>query len=191
MISFKKKYFLIIETIKDLNLSNIKKHGKFEIIYRTLNKSDKINELLRFRKTCKLKKINFFVANNIKLAIKLNSDGVYISASNRSLNYLNLKKNNLKVIGSAHNSTEIYEKIKQGCTTIFLSRLFKVSYKNEKDFLGVNKFNNYSLKFPKKLVPLGGINIDNLNKIKNVKCNGFAILTELKKKPVKIINRLF
>ena len=86
---------------------------------------------------------------------------------------------------------EISEKIKQGCTTIFLSRLFKVSYKNEKDFLGVNKFNNYSLKFPKKLVPLGGINIDNLNKIKNVKCNGFAILTELKKKPVKIINRLF
>ena len=94
MISFKKKYFLIIETIKDLNLSNIKKHGKFEIIYRTLNKSDKINELLRFRKTCKLKKINFFVANDIKLAIKLNSDGVYIFASNRSLNYLNLKKNN-------------------------------------------------------------------------------------------------
>ena len=55
----------------------------------------------------------------------------------RSLNYLNLKKNNFKVIGSTHNSTEIYEKIKQGCTTIFLSRLFKVSYKNEKDFLGL------------------------------------------------------
>ena len=34
MFAFKKKYFLIIESIKDLNLRNIKKYNKFLIIYR-------------------------------------------------------------------------------------------------------------------------------------------------------------
>ena len=38
MFAFKKKYFLIIESIKDLKLKNIKKNNKFIIIYRRNNK---------------------------------------------------------------------------------------------------------------------------------------------------------
>ena len=40
MFILKKKYFLIIESIKDLDLKNIKKHNKFNIIYR--NKKNKL-----------------------------------------------------------------------------------------------------------------------------------------------------
>ena len=36
MFILKKKYFLIIESIKDINLKNIKKRNKFIIIYRNL-----------------------------------------------------------------------------------------------------------------------------------------------------------
>ena len=42
-----------------------------------------------------------------------------------------------------------------------------------------------------ELVPLGGINETNLCKLKTVKCTSFACLTPIKKKPAKIINRLF
>ena len=41
------------------------------------------------------------------------------------------------------------------------------------------------------LIPLGGIKPKNLNNLKNVSCKGFAILSEVKKKPANIINRLF
>ena len=58
-------------------------------------------------------------------------------------------------------------------------------------FLGVNKFNNYILKSSIKTIPLGGINGFNLNKLKLVRSDGLAILTEIKKKPANIINRLF
>ena len=34
MFILKKKYFLIIESIKDIDLKNIKKRNKFVIIYR-------------------------------------------------------------------------------------------------------------------------------------------------------------
>ena len=40
MFAFKKKYFLIIESIKDIDLRNIKKNNKLTIIYRNYNKND-------------------------------------------------------------------------------------------------------------------------------------------------------
>ena len=80
MISFKNKYFLIIESIKDIDLSNIKISNKFIIIYRNKKIIDDIDKLLQFRRYCKTKRIQFFIANNFKLMVKVNADGLYISA---------------------------------------------------------------------------------------------------------------
>ena len=95
------------------------------------------------------------------------------------------------MIGSAHNFKEIDIKFKQGCGEIIYSRLFKTNYNYKKGHLGVNKFNMVSIRSKVELVPLGGINKDNLSKVKSVRCNSFACLSAIKKKPAKIINRLF
>ena len=186
----KNKYFLIIESIKDIDLKNIKIRNKFYIIYRNKKKIDKLEDLLLFRQKCKLKAVKFFVANNIKLAFLLNSDGIYLSSSNKDLRFLNFRKLNFEIIGSAHNFKEISLKVKQGCKSILLSKLFLVDYDKNAPFLGVVKFNNLT-KISKQLVPLGGIKSHNLNQLKDVVGEGFAILSEIKKKPAKIINRLF
>jgi len=191
MFAFKKKYFLIIESIKDLNLRNIKKYNKFLIIYRNHKTKDSLEDLIKFRKQCRLKLIDFFVANDKKLAVLLNSDGVYLSSYNKSFKALNLKKINFQIIGSAHNVSEIYLKIKQGCSKILLSKLLLVDYDKKDPILGVVKFNKCLNTIFNKLVPLGGIKIKNLNKLKQINCESFAILSEIKKKPAKIINRLF
>ena len=73
---------------------------------------------------------------------------------------------------------------------ILFSRLFKVNYKKNLGFLGVNKFNYYTFLY-KNLIPLGGINYESLNKIKSINSEYFAILSEVKKKPAKIFSRLF
>ena len=191
MFAFKKKYFLIIETIKDIDLRTIKKHNKFIIIYRNQGKKINIVDLLNFRKKCKLKSIKFFVANNINLSVLLKSDGIYLSAYNKSYKSLNLKSNKYSIIGSAHNSKEIYTKKKQGCSQILMSRLFLVDYKNTQDYMGLNKFNNHTINNSRILVPLGGIKLRNINKLKIVNSDSFAILSEIKKKPANIISRLF
>ena len=189
MFIIKKKYFLIIESIKDIDLRNIKKKNKFSIIYRNNVDVERKFELLKFRKECKAKSIKFYVANNISLALNLNSDGLYLSASNKSFKAL-LTKRNLEVIGSAHNIREINLKKKQGCDFILFSKLFLVNYDKKAPFLGVVKFNNF-LKLNARLIPLGGINSNNLNSLNLVDCAGFALKSEIKKKPAKIINRLF
>jgi hypothetical protein len=65
-----------------------------------------------------------------------------------------------------------------------------VEYNLKAPILEVIKFNNYSNNIQGKLVPLGGIKISNLNKLKIVNCDSFAVLSGVKKKPA-IIDRLF
>ncbi len=190
MFALKKNYFLIIESIRDISLENIKIRNKFSIIYRKQKIIENKSDLLSFRKKCKLKAIKFFVANDINLALLINADGLYLSAFNKSLRFLSLKKSTFQIIGSAHNLKEIRMKIKQGCKLILLSKLFFVSYDKKSTFLGPIKFNNF-LKLNKNLIPLGGINLKNLNNLKNINSSGFALMSEIKKKPAKIISRLF
>jgi len=57
--------------------------------------------------------------------------------------------------------------------------------------MGIVKFNLFKLSRKENLVPLGGIKLSNLNKLNLVKSNYFALLSEIKKKPANIINRLF
>ena len=190
MFAFKKKYFLIIESIKDIDLTKIKRNKKFAIIYRNEKNLEELNEIKKFRKNCALKLIKFYVANNLKLAVQLFADGLYISSYNKSFRHSHIQRKNFDIIGSAHDASEIYLKNYQRCNQILLSKLFKVDYDSKAPYLGVIKFNNY-LKISNNLIPLGGIKYSNLNNQRQIKSSGFAIYSEIKKKPAKIINRLF
>ena len=191
MFAFKKKYFLIIESTKDINLSNKKKGNKFNIIYRSKKYNENIKDLLKFRKICKEKRVSFFISNNLKLASTLKADGIYISAFNKNLSLNRIKNLNYKIIGSAHNIKELNIKVLQGCSEILFSRLFKTSYSQKLSFFGIVRYNLLkSHLFKKELVPLGGIRLSNLNKLKLIRCDSFAVLSEVKKKPA-IISRLF
>ncbi len=119
--------------------------------------------ILKIKKYCKLRKIKFYLSNNIKLAIKLDLDGAYIPSFNKSTKHLaySLKKK-FKIIGSAHNIKEIKTKEIQKVNSIFVSSLFK----RNKNYLGVNKFKLISNLTKKKVVALGGISKDNLNKLR-------------------------
>jgi thiamine monophosphate synthase len=184
MIIIKKKYYLYIENIADLNIDLLRANKKISIILRNI-KNNEINQIIKFRKKCKNKQIKFYIANNLKVANECKADGLYISAHNKIKYFVYINK-----IGSAHNVKEINEKIQQGCKEIILSRLFKTNYINKKNFLGVVKFNLLKRIFKKNIYPLGGINNKNLLKLNMISSDGLALLSEIKKKPV-ITNRLF
>ena len=184
MFIIKKNYYLYIDNTKSINLELFKQNYKFTIIYRNSHYKENINEIIRFKKYCDIKKIKFYVANNYKLAKKCKADGLYLSSYNKKIYH------NIDVIGSAHNFQEINQKIKQKCKIVILSRLFKVDKKDKKNFLDIIKFNLTCQKYKIRILPLGGIKEKNLLKLNLLKSNGFALLSEIKKKPV-ISNRLF
>ena len=82
----------------------------------------------------------------------------------RNLQHNTVLTTKYKIIGSAHNIKELNLKIIQGCSYFIFSRLFETNYKNKPGYLGIIKFNLFKLSIKKNLVPLGGINLLNLNK---------------------------
>ena len=142
------------------------------VIYRNYNlKTPNIELILKIKNYCKRKRIKFLLANNVKLAIKLDLDGAYIPSFNKSTLHLafSLKKK-FDIIGSAHNIREIKIKEIQNVNKIFISSLFK----NNKNYLGINKFKLISNYTKKKIVALGGVSKNNLKKLKLTNTYDFA-----------------
>ena len=167
-----RKYYFI----NKFDTNNIDKQDKqTTIIYR--NYSSKLTDktiILKIKRYCKKKSISFYLSNNIKLAIKLDLDGAYIPAFNKSLKHLAYSyKKNFRIIGSAHNLKEIKIKENQNVAKIFLSSLFK----KNKNFLGINKFNNLAKNYNQSFIALGGLNNNNFKKLKILNCYGFASIS--------------
>ena len=150
------------------------------IVYRNYNKVNRETELTKIAKACKKKRYQLFVSNDVKLAMKVGAEGIYIPSFNRTKKFLNLEKKNLIVLGSAHNQKEIYEKNLQKCQAIFLSPIFYVNKSNT--FLNIHKFNFLSRSNKSNIIALGGINENNLCKLKSLHIKGFAGIGLFKKK---------
>ena len=164
-----KKYYFISKF--DANVIN-KQDKETVLIYRNYSVKILDHELiLKIKKYCKKKLIKFYLSNNIKLAIKLDLDGAYIPAFNKSLKHLSYSyKKKFKIIGSAHNIKEIREKEIQNVKKIFLSSLFK----KNKNYLGINKFKLLSKLTNRKIVMLGGISKKNVKRLKLLEQRDFA-----------------
>ena len=173
------KYYFI----NKFDQSHIDKQDKeTTIIYRNYNQKHDKKLILRLKNYCKKKGNKFLLSNNIKLAINLDLDGVYIPSFNNDKKHLSYSfKKNFILFGSAHNVYEMRAKELQNVKVIFLSSIFK----KNKNYLGINKFKLFSLLSKKKIVALGGISIANIRKLNLVNCSGFAGISffEQKKGP--------
>jgi len=163
------KYYFISKF--DTNIIN-NQDKQTTIIYRNYNSKILDQDLiLKIKNYCKLRKIKFYLSNNIKLAIKLDLDGAYIPSFNKSTKHLafSLKKK-FNIIGSAHNIKEIKIKEIQNVNKIFISSIFK----KNKNYLGINRFKLISNLTKIKVVALGGISKKNINKLKLLNNSEFA-----------------
>ena len=151
------------------------------IIYRNYNTKKRENELVKIAKACKKNRNQLFVSNDVKLAIKVKAEGIYIPSFNKTKGFANLEKKNIKILGSAHNQKEIKKKIFQNCTTIFLSPIFYIEKSNK--FLGVHKFNYLAYSNNINIFALGGITESNIHKLKLLNIKGFGGIRMFKKKP--------
>jgi len=158
--------------INKFDQSHIDKQCKeTTIIYRNYNQKIDKKLIIQLKNYCKKKGNKFLLSNNIRLAINLDLDGVYIPSFNTDKRHLAYSfKKNFIILGSAHNIYEIRVKELQCVNKIFLSSIFK----KNKNYLGVNRFRLFSLLSKKKIVALGGISPNNMKKLNLTNCSAFA-----------------
>tara|TARA_B100000795_G_scaffold72752_1_gene51390 strand:+ start:82 stop:609 length:528 start_codon:yes stop_codon:yes gene_type:complete len=164
---FNRYYF--INKFDQSHLDN--QHKETIIIYRNHNSAINKKTILKIKYYCKKKGNKFLLSNNIKLAINLNLDGIYISSFNKDKKHLSYSfKNKFIILGSAHNIYEMRTKELQNVEIFFLSSIFK----RNKNFLGLYKFKLLSYISKKPIIALGGISNNNLKKLNLTNCIGFA-----------------
>jgi len=184
---FLNKYFFVdsfepnLIKIQDKNTS---------IIYRNYEKQNIMSDIIKLKYFCKKNKYNLFLANNIKLALKLNLNGAYLPSYNKKFDHLSYSfKKDFILLGSAHNVKEIIIKRKQKVEKIFLSSILK----KNKNYLGLNKYRILVKNFKHAFVALGGINKSNFKKLKLANVSEFAGIKFFKKKAPKrgLLNKIF
>ena len=166
------KFLIRYYFINRFDQSHLDKQGKeITIIYRNHNQVINKKLILKIKNYCKKKGNKFLLSNNIKLAINLDLDGVYISSFNKDKKHLSYSfKKKFIILGSVHNIYEMRTKELQNVKAFFLSSIFK----KNKNFLGVYKFKLLTYLCKRPIIALGGISNNNIKKLKLTNCNGFA-----------------
>jgi len=175
--------YYFIDSYNIDELTNLQKN--INLIFRNYKDNIEVNAIKSIQKFCKTNRRNFYLSNNVKLALKLRLSGVYIPSFNRNINFASKYSlpNNFEIIGSAHSINEIKTKKLQGCSKIFLSPIFQTN-KNKK-FLSISRFNLMTLSQNFESVALGGINENNFKKLKMTKASGIAGISWIKKNGLK------
>ena len=174
---YQEKFYFFTTYINEQMIKNVVKFKNIAIIYN--NKYiDNENNFLNIKKFCKNNNIKFFILDNFRLAVKYKLDGIILSHNNKRA-YLNLNnyKKNFKIIGKVHSQNEYFFKIKQNCTTILLSPIFQNLKYNTSKILSISKFNQISKDWRTNVYALGGINFENIKKIKMTKAKGIGFIS--------------
>ena len=165
---FLKKYYFI-NKFDPRHLNSLDKN--ILLIYRNYTEKNDENLIIKIKKYCRENNRKIFLANDFRLAIKLNLDGVYLPSFNKdlSLNSFIIKKN-FMIIGSAHNLKEIKIKEAQKVQELFIGSLFKM----KETYLGIYKFKNLCKLTKIPVIALGGIKDSNLKALKLLNIKGFS-----------------
>ena len=81
------------------------------IIYRNYKDSHRETELVKIARECRKKRFKLFVSNDVKLALKVKANGLYIPSFNKTKRLSNFEKKRFTILGSAHSQIEIQNKI--------------------------------------------------------------------------------
>jgi thiamine-phosphate pyrophosphorylase len=168
--------YYFVDQINESTISTISKFNNVSLIYLNQNESlYNIQDLINIKKFCNKKSIKFYITNNIRLAIKVGANGVYLTKSYNSMLHNFKFKKDFLILGSVHNQFEYYKKNIQNCKKIFFSPIFYNNKYSINKVLGVIRFKLIARNWKNEAIPLGGINQKNFNKasLVNKKFIGF------------------
>jgi len=188
------KFYFFTDFLNETIVKNIIKFKNICIIYKPENEVSKnITQILKIKKFCNKNKILFYFFDSYKLAIKYKANGIFLSSFNKNFIKPIQIKSNFNVIGSAHNYHEYSIKKIQGCKQIMLSPIFFNQKYSVNKILGINKFNLISNYWDTELCALGGINLNNLKKLRMCKIKSLAFVSLINnakiKKPIYLCSR--
>ena len=186
---YSENFYFFTSHINEQIRKNVLKFKNIAVVYNKTSVNDLKNFLI-IKKFCKYNNLKLYILDNLRVAYQFNLDGIVLSHNNKRLIFVNkiTFKKEFKIIGKVHNQREYYFKKKQNCKNLILSPLFSNKKYTNNQLLGVIKFNLISNHWHLRTFAMGGINLQNFNKVKGTKAQGIGFQSFINnleiKKPV-------
>jgi thiamine-phosphate pyrophosphorylase len=177
------KYFVFLDELNSTIKQNIVKIRNINVIIDISKPEENFKLFLNSIFFLRKNRIPFFLKNDYKIAIKYKADGLFLTSNNFSLIKPILLKKKFTIIGSAHKQIEYFKKRQQNCKIILLSPIFLNKKYSINHILNIVKFNLTCLSWKTEVGALGGVNEDNIRKIKVTRAKSIGIKSWAKKKP--------
>lgn len=134
-----------------------------------------LKRALLIRKICKKRNITFIVNDNIKIAIESDADGIHIGQDD--LNILEARKLiGNKILGiSVQTPDQAIEAEKFGADYLGVGAIFSTQTKKNASIISVSTLKKISHDVSIPVVAIGGLNLTNIEKLKNSRMSGIAV----------------
>ncbi|PPR37969.1 MAG: Thiamine-phosphate synthase [Alphaproteobacteria bacterium MarineAlpha6_Bin4] len=160
---------------------NLKIPKKSALLLRSYNSKDRNKIAKQLLKFCKMKKIKLLIGSDIKLAEKINADGIHFPEYMLNKNIINkiaikkIKSRKNKIITSAAHSLKSIKKAECfGIDAALLSPIFPSKSHPKVKNLGLKKLNKILQKIELPIYALGGINLKNVKSLSKTGIIGYA-----------------
>ena len=147
---------------------------------REKNQSEEefLREALEISSLCKKYNVPFIVNDNVKIAVKCNATGVHVGQDDCEVSEVRKLVGDKMIIGvSAHNVEEAKKAVASGADYLGVGAVFSTSTKADTNVLSFETVKAISDAVNVPIVAIGGINRDNILKLKGTGVDGAAIVS--------------
>lgn len=147
---------------------------------REKNQSEEefLREALEISSLCKKYNVPFIVNDNVKIAIECGATGVHVGQDDCKVSEVRKLVEDEMIVGvSAHNVEEAKKAVASGADYLGVGAVFSTSTKADTDVLSFETVKAISDAVDVPIVAIGGINRNNILKLKGTGVDGAAIVS--------------
>lgn len=168
-------YKSIEEAIKG-GVTMVQLREKDEPAKEFLEKAIKIRELTRAYN------VTFMINDRVDIALLCDADGVHVGQSDIGAKYVRKLIGKEKILGvSARNLKEAQIALEEGADYIGVGAMYSTSTKSDAKLVSFETVKKIRDNIDIPVVLIGGINLENLNELKKLNCEGYAVVSALLK----------
>lgn len=147
---------------------------------REKNQSEEefLREAIEISSLCKKYNVPFIVNDNVKIAIECNATGVHVGQDDCEVSEVRKLVGDKMIVGvSAHDVEEAKKAVASGADYLGVGAVFSTSTKADTDVLSFETVKAISDAVDVPIVAIGGINRENILKLKGTGVDGAAIVS--------------
>lgn len=134
------------------------------------------------KKVCQKYHIPLIINDNLEVALAINSDGIHIGQNDIPASIVRKQIGPNKILGvSVHNLKEAFQAKIDGADYVGVGAIFSTETKNDATNVTLDSLKKICDNIDLPVVAIGGINLDNISKLKDINIAGIAVVSAIMK----------